>query len=132
MASHQEFQPWDGSQGSRAEKGPDFVDDDGVADDCDGHGTHVASTAAGRSVGVAKEARVVAVRVLDCQGAGSISNVVAGRRTLGGLPGESIEAGEIAFYLQPAHVEPRCPATIQRHHLCFTDHGGLQHHVNDS
>jgi hypothetical protein len=34
--------------------------------------------AAGRSVGVAKEARVVAVRVLDCEGAGSISNVVAG------------------------------------------------------
>jgi hypothetical protein len=34
--------------------------------------------AAGRSVGVAKEAHVVAVRVLDCDGAGTISNVVAG------------------------------------------------------
>lgn len=167
----QEFQPWDGTGGSRASVGPDFVDRDGAADDCDGHGTHVASTgrhpvrdssniaarsrqhspnvvkslptpaacstmrpneaacmaytysstatscrssgmqhcshavvtaralhsamasadmctvassvpaAAGRSVGVAKEARVVAVRVLDCEGAGSISSVVAGEST---------------------------------------------------
>lgn len=33
----------------------------------DGHGTHVASIAVGRNVGVAKEANVVAVRVLDCE-----------------------------------------------------------------
>lgn len=38
--------------------------------DCDGHGTHVASIAAGRSVGVAKEANVIGVRVLDCNGTG--------------------------------------------------------------
>lgn len=37
-----------------------------------------APAAAGRSVGVAKQAHIVAVRVLDCDGAGSISNVVAG------------------------------------------------------
>jgi hypothetical protein len=41
----------------------------------------VLCAAAGRSVGVAKEARVVAVRVLDCAGAGSVSNVVAGKLT---------------------------------------------------
>jgi subtilisin family serine protease len=46
--------------------------------DCDGHGSHVASSAIGRAVGVAKEAHVVAVRVLDCQGSGSISDFVAG------------------------------------------------------
>ena len=34
--------------------------------DCDGHGTHVASIAMGHLVGVAKEASAVAVRVLDC------------------------------------------------------------------
>jgi hypothetical protein len=44
-----------------------FVDDSDMAYDCDGHGTHVASTAAGRMVGVAKAAQVVAVKVLDCQ-----------------------------------------------------------------
>jgi subtilisin family serine protease len=38
----------------------------------------VRSIAIGRNVGVAKEAAVVALRVLDCQGAGSVSNVVAG------------------------------------------------------
>lgn len=43
-ASHQEFQPWDGSSEVRVTVGPDFVDNDGKADDCDGHGTHVAST----------------------------------------------------------------------------------------
>eukprot|EP00775_Hariotina_reticulata_P008443 gene8443-8627_t len=82
-AAHQEFQAWGehdpthpGISG-RAVQGPDYIENDGVADDCDGHGTHVASTAAGRSVGVAKEANVVAVRVLDCDGAGSISDVIA-------------------------------------------------------
>lgn len=48
------------------------------ASDCDGHGTHVASVAAGRTVGVAKEANVVAVKVLDCDGSGTISTVTAG------------------------------------------------------
>lgn len=46
--------------------------------DCDGHGTHVGSTAVGRTVGIAKEASVVAVRVLDCGGSGTVSDVVAG------------------------------------------------------
>lgn len=59
--------------------GYDFIDNrDGSASDCDGHGTHVASTAVGRSVGVAKDAKVVAVRVLDCDGSGTISDSVAG------------------------------------------------------
>lgn len=38
----------------------------------------MASTAAGRSVGVARSARVVAVRVLGCDGSGSIATTVAG------------------------------------------------------
>jgi hypothetical protein len=41
----------------------DLVDGDGDAGDCDGHGTHTASTAAGRSVGVARAASLRAVRV---------------------------------------------------------------------
>lgn len=46
--------------------------------DCNGHGTHVASTAAGTLYGVAKHASVSAVRVLDCSGAGSNADVIAG------------------------------------------------------
>lgn len=49
----------------------DFVNNSASAADCEGHGTHVASTAAGRTVGVAKEAKIVAVRVLDCSGSGT-------------------------------------------------------------
>lgn len=46
--------------------------------DCNGHGTHVASTAAGTVYGVAKGASVSPVRVLDCSGAGSNADVIAG------------------------------------------------------
>ncbi|HSV41729.1 MAG TPA: S8 family serine peptidase [Nocardioidaceae bacterium] len=45
-------------------------------DDCNGHGTHVASTAVGTRWGVAKQATVHAVRVLDCGGSGSTSGVI--------------------------------------------------------
>ncbi|MCK7551401.1 S8 family peptidase [Marinobacter goseongensis] len=46
--------------------------------DCNGHGTHVASTAVGTQYGVAKSASVAAVRVLDCSGAGANADVIAG------------------------------------------------------
>lgn len=46
--------------------------------DCNGHGTHVASTAAGTIYGVAKHASISAVRVLDCSGAGTNADVIAG------------------------------------------------------
>ncbi len=49
-----------------------------AAPDCDGHGTHVAAVAVGRTVGVAKAAALVAVRVLACDGSGSVGDVVAG------------------------------------------------------
>jgi subtilisin family serine protease len=50
----------------------------GNATDCHGHGTHVAGTAAGSSYGVAKQARIYSVRVLGCDGTGSVSQIVAG------------------------------------------------------
>ena len=67
------------------------MDGDAEAADCDGHGTHVASTAVGRSVGVARGAELVAVRVLDCSGSGSIADTVAGAA---GARGDGGPAGE--------------------------------------
>jgi len=63
--------------GGRATSGYDFVDDDTNASDCNGHGTHVAGTIGGSTYGVAKAVRIVSVRVLDCNGAGWASDIVA-------------------------------------------------------
>lgn len=46
--------------------------------DCNGHGTHVAGTVGGARVGVAKGVRLVAVKVLDCGGSGTLAGVIAG------------------------------------------------------
>lgn len=62
--------------GGRASWGRDFID--GTNQDCNGHGTHVASTATGTKYGVAKGAKVVAVRVLDCAGNGTYTQVISG------------------------------------------------------
>ncbi|MFF9332314.1 S8 family peptidase [Streptomyces albogriseolus] len=62
----------------RASHGYDAVDNDDSADDGNGHGTHVAATIAGAGHGVAKKAKVVAVRVLDDNGSGTTEQVVAG------------------------------------------------------
>ncbi len=68
--SHSDF-------GGRATSGFDAIDG-GTADDCNGHGTHVAGTIGGASYGVAKSVRLVAVRVLDCNGNGTNAGVIAG------------------------------------------------------
>ncbi|MFE7457559.1 S8 family peptidase [Streptomyces sp. NPDC057554] len=62
----------------RASNGWDFVDNDAVAQDGNGHGTHVATTAAGTRYGVAKKAKIVAVRVLNNSGSGTTAGVIAG------------------------------------------------------
>ncbi|MCW2543675.1 MAG: putative subtilase-family protease [Frankiales bacterium] len=61
----------------RAVTGVDVIDG-GEANDCNGHGTHVAGLIAGSRYGVAKAARLVAVRVMDCQGRGSESTIRKG------------------------------------------------------
>ena len=63
--------------GGRATSGFDAVDG-GSADDCNGHGTHVAGTVGGSTYGVAKSVSLRAVRVLGCNGSGSTSGVIAG------------------------------------------------------
>lgn len=71
LANHADF-------GGRVVSGYSAVNDGLGTTDCNGHGTHVAGTIAGSTYGVAKESTVVAVRVLDCNGAGYLSGVVAG------------------------------------------------------
>jgi len=64
--------------------GFDFVDDDGSPDDFNFHGTHVAGTAAAIAdnaqgiAGVAPEAQIMAVRVLDGDGSGSTVEIAEG------------------------------------------------------
>lgn len=67
--SHKDFE-------GRSEPGYDAWGRDG--EDCHGHGTHLAGTAASRTYGVAKAATLVSVRVLNCDGVGVSSYVVAG------------------------------------------------------
>ncbi len=62
--------------GGRAVSGYDFYDGDTNASDCAGHGTHVAGTIGGSTYGVAKSVRLVAVRVLDCNGDGYVIDMI--------------------------------------------------------
>ncbi len=61
----------------RITSGVDQIDG-GPAEDCHGHGTHVAGTVGGTTWGVAKSVSLVAVRVLDCGGTGTWTQVIAG------------------------------------------------------
>lgn len=67
--SHADFE-------GRASYGYDFVDKDNDASDCHGHGSHTAGTVVGKTYGVAKKAKLVAMRVLDCSNQGPDSLLV--------------------------------------------------------
>lgn len=69
--SHSQF-------GGRAHFGYDSVGDGQNGNDCNGHGTHVSGTVGGSTYGVAKNVNLYAVRVLDCNGSGTNSGVIAG------------------------------------------------------
>ncbi len=73
-----EFLHTDFGSPSRAQVGIDEVTSGGTAADCNGHGTHVAGTVGGTTYGIAKNVNLYAVRVLDCSGSGSYSQVIAG------------------------------------------------------
>jgi subtilisin family serine protease len=62
----------------RALSGYTSINDGNGTNDCHWHGTHVAGTVGGVTLGVAREVTLYAVRVLDCGGSGTTSGVIAG------------------------------------------------------
>jgi serine protease len=66
------------SSTGRLVAGFDAVTAGGNANDCNGHGTHVAGTVGGTLYGVAKEVELSPIRVLGCNGSGTTSGVIAG------------------------------------------------------
>lgn len=74
--SHSEFTSKSGKR--NAVHGTDVVERLDYAKDCTGHGTHVAATIAGKTFGVAKDATIVSVRVVGCDGGGHTSRLIEG------------------------------------------------------
>ncbi|MDX7879015.1 S8 family peptidase [Acinetobacter nosocomialis] len=71
LSTHQEFS-------GRVLSGYTAISDGNGTTDCNGHGTHVAGTIGGTTYGVAKNVKLVPVRILGCDGSGASSNVIAG------------------------------------------------------
>ncbi|WPB75741.1 S8 family serine peptidase [Archangium violaceum] len=71
MTSHPDF-------GGRASEDFTAINDGYRANDCNGHGTHVAGTVGGSTWGVAKGVRLHSVRVLGCNASGPLSGVISG------------------------------------------------------
>ena len=90
----------------RVGNGFDAITSGGNANDCQGHGTHVAGTVGGTTHGVAKKVTLHPVRVLDCSGSGTDAQVIAGldwvtanhikpavaNMSLGGDPTQALDA----------------------------------------
>ncbi|KAH6711315.1 peptidase S8/S53 domain-containing protein [Leptodontidium sp. MPI-SDFR-AT-0119] len=75
--------------GGRATWGANFVDSSNT--DGNGHGTHCAGTIGGSTYGVAKAAKLVAVKVLDASGGGTTSGVISGIQWVGNnAPAQSV------------------------------------------
>jgi serine protease len=71
LFNHQEF-------GGRVTTVVNYALNNPANGDCNGHGTHCAGSAAGAYRGVAVGAEIGSVRVLNCAGSGSNTDVVAG------------------------------------------------------
>jgi cerevisin len=60
----------------RAVWGTNFADSEDT--DCNNHGTHVAGLVGSKDYGVCVDANLIAVKVLDCDGSGTLSGVIKG------------------------------------------------------
>lgn len=74
--THQDFS-------GRVAEGFSAVSDGPGNQDCNGHGTHVAGTIGGETYGVAKDVSIIPVRVLGCDGSGTLSGVISGLSWIG-------------------------------------------------
>lgn len=105
LSTHQEFS-------GRVLNGYTAISDGNGTTDCNGHGTHVAGTVGGTTYGVAKNVKLVPVRILGCDGSGASSNVIAGldwilkngskpavvNMSLGGAPSSSLDSAVENLY----------------------------------
>jgi hypothetical protein len=64
--------------GGRASTGTDIMTPGGTAVDCHGHGSTVSGVVGGSTYGIAKKAKLVAVRIVDCGGNSANSTTIAG------------------------------------------------------
>ncbi|MEJ7834221.1 MAG: S8 family serine peptidase [Nocardioides sp.] len=94
-ATHNEFT-------GRVGNGYTAISDGRGTGDCNGHGTHVSGTVAGTTYGVAKKATVIPVRVLDCQGSGKNSGVIAGMDWVAGRSAASPRVANVSMGGDPS------------------------------
>ena len=79
--------------------------------DCNGHGTHVSTTIAGTQYGIAKNATIVPIRLLNCNGSGMYSGVMAA----------------LDWILSPANPNPKTQAVLN-----LSIGGGKSDALNDA
>ena len=66
-------------------------------EDCQGHGSHCAATAAGKTYGVAKKAHIYSLRALGCNGSGAVSGIVEGMDFIAKQVDEGAHSGPVVF-----------------------------------
>ena len=93
--SHEEF------EGRAHYAGFDAIDkltgSDRKGADCQGHGTHCAATAAGKTYGVAKKASIYSLRTLDCTGSGAVSGIVEAMDFIAKKVADGAHEGPVVF-----------------------------------
>ena len=74
--------------------------------DCNGHGTHIAGIIAASTVGIAPRVKLHAVRVLDCNGGGFVSNLINGLDWVYSHPAISVINLSLGFYRTNLELYP--------------------------